>query len=173
MVASGMQDRVDDIVTAWSSVRPELDPSPMGIVGRLSRAARLIERRMDADYRQHDLSAAEFDVLATLRRSGEPYRLLPTDLYRETMLSSGAMTARLDKLEARGLVARGPNPEDRRSVTVTLTEAGLQVVDRAMDTHLACEDQLINALSGAQRSALEGLLRTLLVSLGDRSRETE
>ena len=168
-----MQDRVDDIVTAWRGVRPELDPSPMGIVGRLSRAARLIERRMDEDYRQHDLSAAEFDVLATLRRSGEPYRLLPTDLYRETMLSSGAMTARLDKLEARGLVARGPNPEDRRSVTVTLTDAGLQVVDRAMDTHLACEDQLISALSGAQRSALEGLLRTLLVSLGDHSRKTE
>lgn len=168
-----MQDRVDDIVTAWRSVRPELDPSPIGIVGRLSRAARLIERRMDEDYRQHDLSAAEFDVLATLRRSGEPYRLLPTELYRETMLSSGAMTARLDKLEARGLVARGPNPDDRRSVTVTLTEAGLHVVDRAMDTHLACEDRLINALSGAQRSALEGLLRTLLVSLGDRSRKTE
>lgn len=168
-----MQDRVDDIVAAWRGVRPELDPSPMGIVGRLSRAARLIERRMDEDYRQHSLTAAEFDVLATLRRSGEPYRLLPTDLYRETMLSSGAMTARLDKLEARGLVARGPNPDDRRSVTVTLTGAGLDVVDRAMDSHLACEDRMLAALSDTQRSALEDLLRTLLVSLGDHGRKLE
>lgn len=162
-----MPDHVDRIVAQWGAERPDLDVSPMAVIGRLSRASRLVDAELRRTFGAHDLDAASFDVLATLRRSGPEYRLTPTELTRAAMVTSGAITQRLDRLEARGLVTRTPSAADGRGVHVALTGAGRAVIDRALPDHVDTEHRLLVALTSAQRNALTDALRDLLASLGD------
>ncbi|MFB7663235.1 MarR family winged helix-turn-helix transcriptional regulator [Kitasatospora sp. NPDC056138] len=162
-----MADHVDRVVEQWAAERPDLDASPMAVIGRLKRLSRLVESELRRTFAEHGLDAASFDVLATLRRSGPPYRLTPTGLMRASMITSGAVTQRLDRLEARGLVARVSSESDGRSVLVELTDEGRELVDRALPDHLDTEHRLLAGLTGPQRAALAESLRTLLESLGD------
>lgn len=159
-----MKDSVDMIIDAWRAERPDVAPDAMGIVGRISRLSRIMEATMEADYAQFGLSGPDFDVLATLRRGGAPYELTPTQLYRASMLSSGAMTNRLDRLEQKFLIARRPDPEDRRGIRVSLTPRGLSVVDAALVSHVACEERMLIGLTPDDRRSLESLLRALLIN---------
>lgn len=168
-----LMDSVDLVIDKWKQERPELDPAPMGIVGRISRACRILEQAMEQDYRQFGLTGADFDVLATLRRSGPSYELTPTMLYRTTMLSSGAMTNRLDRLERLELIRRRPDPGDRRGTLVSLTPEGREKIDSALDSHLTCERQLIAALNAEEQEEAARLLRKLLFSLETPSQHAE
>ena len=158
---------MDVILGQWALERPDLDVSPMGIFGRLSRGAKMLDRSLAATFSEFGLNGGEFDVLATLRRSGEPYSLTPTELFRSMMLSSAAMTNRIDRLEERGLVQRSPDPNDRRGVRITLTGVGLDLVNRALEAHVRGEHGLLDSLSAEEREELAGLLRKLLVSMND------
>jgi DNA-binding MarR family transcriptional regulator len=158
-------DPVDLILSQWQRERPDLDRSPMAVVGRISRIARRIDLAQRATFARYELDPPAFDVLATLRRSGEPFALTPGELMRSAMVTSGAITQRLDRLESRGLVRRDPHPDDGRVVLVSLTPAGRELVDRVLPDHLATEERLIAGLTPEQRSALADLLRTLDGSL--------
>ncbi|MEU4743751.1 MarR family transcriptional regulator [Actinosynnema sp. NPDC023658] len=163
-----MADHVDLVLSQWQERRPDLDVSPMAVIGRLSRLARLVDGELGRTFAAHDLDRASFDVLATLRRSAPPHRLTPTELMRASMVTSGAVTQRLDRLEARGLVARTPNEHDGRGVLVALTDAGRELIDRTLPDHLATENRLLGALSKRERAALAETLKQLLESLGDK-----
>ncbi|MEE1941804.1 MarR family transcriptional regulator [Streptomyces sp. TRM 70361] len=163
-----MADHVDRVLEQWARERPDLDVSPMGVIGRLGRAIRLIDAELRRTFAAHGLDAASFDVLATMRRSGPPYRLTPAELMRPAMVTSGAVTQRLDRLEARGLVTRSPSETDGRVVHVTLTDEGRALIDRVLPDHLATEHRVLAGLTDARRGELAGLLRELLESLGDR-----
>ena len=160
-------DHVDVVLGQWAAQRPDLDVSPMAVIGRLSRASQLIGTELRRTFSAHGLDSASFDVLATLRRSGPRHRLSPTELMRTSMVTSGAITQRVDRLEARGLVTRSPSESDGRSAYVTLTEAGRALIDAALPDHVATETRLLAGLTSAQRDALADLLRALLESLGD------
>ncbi|MFI1396661.1 MarR family transcriptional regulator [Streptomyces sp. NPDC020681] len=162
-----MADHVDLVLRQWGAQRPDLDVSPMAVIGRISRSERLISAELGRTFAVHELDRASFDVLATLRRSGPDHRLTPAGLTRSAMVTSGAITQRLDRLEARGLVARTPSASDGRVVHVELTEAGRALIDRALPDHLATENRVLAALTGAERRTLAGTLRGLLESLGD------
>lgn len=159
------RDAVDQITAQWRHERPDLDAAPMGIIGRISRIAALAERELDLVFAEHGLTAADFDVLATLRRSGTPFRLAPGELSRTTMVTTGGMTKRLDRLEQRGLVRREPDPSDRRGKLIALTRKGRDLVDHAVEAHLENEERLLTVLPAAKRRELAGLLRELLLSL--------
>lgn len=139
----------------------------MAVLGRLSRLSRLTATEMDRTFASHGLDRPSFDVLATLRRSAPPHRLTPAELMKSAMVTSGAVTQRLDRLEARGLVTRTPSELDGRSVQVALTEEGRTLIDNALPDHLDTENRLLAALTKPQRDALAKTLRTLLESLGD------
>lgn len=156
-----MADQVDTILEQWARERPDLDVSPMAVVGRISRLARYYDTQIAAVMAAFELSQDEFDVLATLRRNEPPHELCPRDLIRSMMVSSGTTTHRLDKLEARGLIARRPDPEDRRSVLARLTLEGKRLIDEALEAHVVNEERLLAGLSRAERSRLAKLLRTL------------
>ncbi|MBD0746926.1 MarR family winged helix-turn-helix transcriptional regulator [Streptomyces sp. CBMA152] len=162
-----MTDHVDLVLEQWGARRPDLDVSPMAVIGRLKRLTRLVEAELRRTFAEHDLDPASFDVLATLRRSAPPHLLTPAELMRSSMVTSGAVTQRLDRLEARGLVARTPSPTDGRVVQVALTDAGHALIDRALPDHLATEERLLAALDPARRDTLAEALRDLLESLGD------
>jgi DNA-binding MarR family transcriptional regulator len=172
-------DAVDRITAQWRRERPDLDPSPMGVIGRISRIAAVVQRELDRVFAEHDLSGADFDVLATLRRAGAPHRLTPGELSRSTMVTTGGMTKRLDRLETAGLIRREPDPRDRRGKLIELTPSGRDLVDRAVEAHLENEERLLAALPAARRRELAALLRELLASLdttgdaGADSRTTE
>ena len=155
-------DHVDRILTQWRRERPELDVEPMGIFGRLKRLTTHIGREVDAVLLKHGLSSSSFDVLATLRRSGAPYRLSPGELLGMTMVSSGTMTNRIDQLEKAGLVERLFNPEDRRSVLIALTEKGLAAVEEAVGAHVANQQRLTRNLTAEDRAELDRLLKKFL-----------
>lgn len=159
------RDGVDLILEQWARERPDLDTSPMGVVGRISRLSRILEGELQEVFARFGLNRGEFDVLATLRREGEPYRLNPTELSRALMVSSGGMTNRLDRMERGGLIARRPDPGDRRGSQVALTERGLRLVDEAVTAHVTNEHRLLDALVEAERDGLAGMLRELLLSL--------
>lgn len=158
-------DYVDVILEQWVRERPDLDATPIGIVGRISRAARYLERELEEVFARRGLSLWSFDMLATLRRHGPPFRLSATDLARATLVTSGTMTNRIDQLEKGGLVERLRDPSDRRGVLVALTPAGRAEIDAALGEHLANEARLIAPLEPREREALGALLRTLLRSL--------
>jgi len=158
-------DGVDAIIEQWQRERPELDHSPVGVVGRVSRLARELEARLEVVYREHGLEPGWHDVLATLRRTGPPYRLRPSDFTGSLMLTSSGTTKRLDRLERAGLIERAPDPDDRRGVTITLTGAGHDLIDRVTEAHLANEARLLAGLSSAERERLAGLLRKLALTL--------
>ncbi|MEU8827462.1 MarR family transcriptional regulator [Streptomyces sp. NPDC048636] len=162
-----MRDNVDRLLDQWKTERPDIDPAPMGVVGRISRAEGLLALRLRDHFATHDLQRWEFDILATLRRSGVPFRLTAGALVESSMVTSGAITNRIDRLVARGLVTRETDPGNRRSVLITLTDEGLRLVDVAVTTHVANEEKLLAPLSGREQDQLAGLLRKLLVGLGD------
>jgi DNA-binding MarR family transcriptional regulator len=159
------RDGVDEILDQWRQARPDLDASPIGIVGRISRLARELELRLEVVYREHGLEPGWHDVLATLRRSGPPYQLRPSDFSGMLMLTSSGTTKRLDRLERAGLIARTPDPGDRRGVLITLTDTGHELIDRVTEAHLDNERDLIAALSVAERERLASLLRKLQLGL--------
>ncbi|BCM21853.1 multiple antibiotic resistance protein MarR [Mesorhizobium sp. J8] len=150
----------------WRRERPDLDVSPMGVIGRLNEASALIARdRLAPVFARFGLQSGEFDVLATLRRSGSPYALTPTELYETTMVTSGAMTARLDRLEKGGLIQRMPHPTDRRGVIVQLTAKGRELTDEALAAHVANEHEILAGLSREDQETLAKLLEKLIESL--------
>jgi DNA-binding MarR family transcriptional regulator len=158
-------DHVDRVLEQWQRVRPELDVSAVAVIARLGRLVELVDERRNRLLAQHGLNRALWDVLASLRRQGPPYRLSPTDLYRELMRTSGAMTNRLAALERAGLVDRVPDPDDGRSTLVELTPRGREVVDGLIPEYLAIERELLAVLDPRRQADLAGALRTLLVDL--------
>src|SRR5512133_1070825 len=158
-------DHIDQILSQWSRERPELDTKALGLVGRLVRTVHLADAALAKGLRGHNLQAGWFDLLAALRRTGDPYELNPTELMRATLLSSGGMTKRLDRLAEAGLVERRPDPHDRRGTLVRLTGRGKALVDRALAGRLANKDRLLAALDPAERRRLDQRLRKLLSAL--------
>lgn len=158
-------DHLDCIAAQWRRERPDLDVAPLELVGRLLRAAMLADAALADGLGEHELQPGWFDLLAALRRAGDPYELNPTELMRATMLSSGGMTKRLDRLAEAGLVERRPDPADRRGVLVRLTPRGREVVDRALADHVANEERLLGTLGASDRRALDNVLRKLLADL--------
>lgn len=159
--------RAAKAVEQWRKERPDLDVSPMAVLGALSEAANLVSReRLAPVFARFGLQSGEFDVLATLRRSGAPYALTPTALYEATMVTSGAITARLDRLEKAGLIGRAPHPGDRRGVIVQLTPKGKALIDEAVTAHVANEHQILAGLTQDERETLAALLAKLVGSLG-------
>jgi DNA-binding MarR family transcriptional regulator len=162
------RDGVDLILEQWRRERPELDASPIGVIGRVSRLARELEQRLEPVYRAHGLEAGWYDVLATLRRAGPPYRLRPSEFTSALMLTSSGTTKRLDRLEQAGLITRGPDPEDRRGTLISLTAAGRELVDSVAEAHLENERGLLGALTDAEQRRLADLLRKLQLGLPPR-----
>lgn len=158
-------DEVDRLVGDWGKVRQGVDLAPMEVLSRVSRIALLLDRARSQAFANHQIVAWEFDVLAALRRSGEPFELSPGKLLKETMVTSGTMTNRVDRLVARGMVLRSADPNDRRGVIVRLTDTGRATVDGALDGLLEAEKSLLASLDDEQRSRLAGLLRTLLLAI--------
>jgi DNA-binding MarR family transcriptional regulator len=159
-------DAVDRITSQWNVVRPDIDASPIEVIGRVSRLSRLIDRRLAVNFGQHGLDNWMYDVLATLYRSGEPHELTAGDLMRQTMVTTGAVTNRIDRLEQRGLVERVAS-HDRRQVIVRLTKNGLDTVEEVAVTHLEAEREILAVLTPRQQRDLANLLRTTLLGLGD------
>jgi len=161
-----MNDRARRAQEEWQRERPDIDANVMALVGRLLQATHLLERNWFLPLAaQFELHQGEFDVIATLRRSGNPYAMTPTDLHEGLMLSSGAMTSRLDRLERKGLIERVPSPNDRRSTLVRLTPAGLALIDKLLPLHVANEQQAMAALTQKEQAQLDGLLAKLIVGL--------
>ena len=157
-----MRDEVDQLVEAWARERSDLDLGPVAVFSRISRLAHHVDRARRAAFTAHDIESWEFDVLAALRRAGEPYELSPGRLLRETLVTSGTMTNRVDRLAARGLVERQPDPDDRRGVIVRLTPEGRSAVDAAFTALLDAEHALLVAIPERDRTKLAALLRQLL-----------
>ncbi|MDH6180239.1 DNA-binding MarR family transcriptional regulator [Microbacteriaceae bacterium SG_E_30_P1] len=153
-------DHVDRILEEWQRERPDLDVSPIGIIGRLHRLAGSLTDELVSVYREHGLGEGEFDVLAALRRAGHPFERAPGDLAEHTMVTTGAMSKRIDRLEAAGLVTRRPSATDGRARVVALTAEGRAVIDRAFEAHIANEQRLVGMLDPSDREALERILRT-------------
>ncbi|MFF8397207.1 MarR family winged helix-turn-helix transcriptional regulator [Streptomyces sp. NPDC016172] len=156
------KDPVDAIIDQWATVRPDLDTAAMEVFGRVNRLSHAIGERVGKAYAKFGISRGEFDVLAALRRSGEPYTLSPRQLSATLMLTTGGMTGRLDKLERAGLLRRSPDPHDRRGLHVTLTDEGLGLVDEAVGAGLAVQTEALSALGAERAGQLAGLLRDLL-----------
>ena len=159
-------DRADTAIEQWGRERPDLPTLPMALLGRLSEAAeRVMRDHLNPLFAQAGLQPGEFDVLATLRRAGKPYMLSPTRLYEALMISSGGMTARLDRLERAGLTERRPDPNDRRGKLIALTEQGRKLVDATLTKHVANEQKILAALSTADQEKLNQLLKKLIAAL--------
>lgn len=157
-----MQDEVDRLVAAWARERPDLDVRPLEVLSRVTRLARHLDRARRTAFSAHELEGWEFDVLAALRRAGRPYALSPGQLLEQTMVTSGTMTNRVDRLEVRGLVQRLPHPADRRAVRVRLTPRGKDRVDAALADLLHRERDLLKGLSRTDQDALSTLLRRVV-----------
>ena len=162
--SASQPDHVDRVREQWRGVRPDLDTAPLAIVARVGRLAAYFDQSTNALMSRHGLARSSWDVLASLRRSGAPYELTPTQLYRGLMRSSGAMTNRLKTLEARGLLVRVPDPSDGRGKLVRLTRDGLALVDEIASYHLANEREMVAKLTSSERATLETALRRLLTA---------
>lgn len=155
------EDHVAAVLEQWARERPDVDVSPMAVIGRLSRVARRIEVRLGENFTARGIDAATFDVLATLRRSGAPYTLSPKDLVESSMVTSSAIAQRLNKLEADGLIERTSNQHDGRGKLVHLTDAGRAIIDNVLPDHLAVEREFLQALGSEQQNTLAALLAAL------------
>jgi DNA-binding MarR family transcriptional regulator len=155
-------DEVDDLVAAWHRERPDLDVSPLEVLSRVTRLARHLDRARSQSFARHGLETWEFDVLVALRRSGDPYELSPGRLLQQTLVTSGTMTNRIDRLAARNLVERHPDPADRRGVIVRLTDEGAAKADAALIDLLTQERAILASLREEQRSELADLLRSVV-----------
>ncbi len=158
---SAAQDDVDRLIAAWRRERPDVDVSPMQVLSRVTRLALHLDRARKQAFAEHDLESSEFDVLSALRRAGKPYQLSPGQLVQETLVTSGTMTNRVDRLVSKGLVKRLPDPVDRRGVQVRLTAPGRVAVDGAIDSLLEHEQDLLAGLTAEEATALADALRTL------------
>lgn len=156
-------DKVDTILAQWQKVRPDLDCSAMGVVGRLRRTSNAWKAKMDLVFKLHGLSSIEFDILATMRRS-DSSGSTPTELYKTLMLSSGAVSTRLEKLVKEGLVERISSEQDRRSCKVKLTEKGITMIDSALNDHVGNMDNMLSVLTSDEQVQLAGLLRKVLIA---------
>ena len=162
-----MPDYVEDVTSDLTDLHPDLDVSPIGVVARILRAAQVIQNRLDAVVANDDLShKGDLDTLTALRRS-ESGRLKPSALAQMLQMTSGGMTNRLDRLEKAGLVAREPDPSDRRAVNVVISEAGRALADQVFADSVAAQEEIVSSLTAEERTALAGHLRTLLISLDD------
>ena len=159
------QDQIDKILTQWQHESPDLDLSSLAVVGRILQLARLLEKHRETVLAGFELNLWSFDMLATLRRQGPPYQLKPTDLYGLLMLSSGAMTNRIDRLEKDGMVIRLRDPGDRRSVIVQLTQQGIERVDAVMPVLFEQENRLLDDLSQTETESLRSLLQKFLLTM--------
>lgn len=159
-----MSDEVDRIVAAWRRERPDLDVTPLEVLSRVSRLSRLLDKARSASFTRHGLETWEFDVLSALRRSGDPYQLSPGQLTGETMVTSGTMTNRIDRLAGRGLVRRLPDPSDGRGVMVRLEAGGKEVADAALADLLEVERSVLVVLDAGEHDQLSRLLRDLLTA---------
>jgi DNA-binding MarR family transcriptional regulator len=159
----GPTDAVDRITAQWRRERPDLDCTPMEVIGRITRVSALIQRELERVFALHGLTGGDFDVLATLRRSEGP--LTPSELSHSTMVTTGGMTKRLDRLEALDLIRRQPDPKDRRGRLIALTDEGHALMDRAVEAHLENEKRLLADLPAAKREQLVATLRELLIAL--------
>lgn len=166
-------DAVDSILSQWARERPDVDVSAMGIVGRISRVERMLRVELDRVFASHGLESWEFDVLATLRRSGPPFALTAGALLSSMMISSGTMTNRIDRLQARELVDRRSDPRDGRVVLVGLTDAGRSLIDRALPDHAANELRLVSSLSPSDQRRLVGMLRRFHLALSSHGDDRE
>ena len=162
-VTGGTQDEVDRLVSAWRRERPDLDVSPLEVLSRVTRLARHLDRARRTAFAERGLETWEFDVLSALRRAGTPYQLSPGQLLTQTLVTSGTMTNRIDRLAAKGLVVRGPDPNDRRGVLVRLTDSGRELADSALTGLLKNERELLAALPEQRLEILGDLLRELTV----------
>lgn len=160
-------DKVDKIITQWNKERPDLDVASMALIGRFKRITQFFSLEMSKTFSEYGLNPANFDVLATLRRSGSPYALSPNDLIESTMVTSGTMTNRIDQLTKAGLVERIKNPNDGRSVVVSLTRAGFKVIDSTLTAHVETQDKLTSGLSQDEQKRLNTLLRKILKCFED------
>jgi DNA-binding MarR family transcriptional regulator len=158
-------DVIDHLLAAWRETRPDLDPSPLGIVGRVIVLAQHLEASVESALAKHNLTLGQFDILATLRRKGSRGGLTPSQLLESVLLSSGGMTARLDKLEAAGLIHRMPDADDRRMVVIELTPKGKRVIDAATATRFAEARSSLPPLEPNEMRTLAGLLRRWLSSV--------
>ena len=158
------QDEVDRIVGAWNTQRPDLDFSPLEVLSRMDRLSRLLDRARREVFRRSDLESWEWDVLSALRRAGDPFQLSPKQLLQQTLVSSGTMTNRIDRLVARGLVHRSADPVDGRSVLVTLADEGRLRVDAAITRLVDVEEDILDGLTRGDRERLATLLRKLSLS---------
>jgi len=152
-------DLVGWIQEQWRRERPDLDVSPIGVIGRLHRLAARLDEELLLVYGRYELGEGEFDVLATLRRAGEPYELVAGEIARYTIVTSGTVTKRVDRLEAAGLVSRRPSADDGRVRVVALTEAGVRVIDAAFTAHMRNEHRLLEAITLQERAQLEAILK--------------
>ncbi|MFD3324584.1 MarR family winged helix-turn-helix transcriptional regulator [Streptomyces sp. NPDC058701] len=159
------KDAVDAIAAQWYAVRPDLDTAPMAVFGRIYRIARAMGDATERTYNRYGISRGEFDVVATLRRSGSPYTLSPRQLSATLMLTTGGMTGRLDKLEKAGLLCRTPDPHDRRGLQVTITDRGLALIDEAVSAGLEVQAAALTGLEPEEVELLTGLLRKLLAGV--------
>ena len=155
-------DAIDRVIEQWAKEKPDLETEAMAMMGRVMRIAKYMETEVAELHKRYDLKLGEFDVLATLRRSGEPYLLTPSELIGSLMLTSGAMTNRLDKLEGKGLIARAHSKEDRRSVTVELTKNGLLLIDEMIIEHVETQKRLVQSLTDNQKQSANALLKVWL-----------
>jgi DNA-binding MarR family transcriptional regulator len=167
MIRLVSRDTIDELQADWSEQRPDLDPEPMGVVLRIQALAKILGDRAAARLQEYDLQWWQYDVLSTLRRQGEPFTLAATELADITMLTSGAMTNRIDRLEGEGLVRRRKDAEDRRKVLVELTPKGLKLIDSAAEARFEAAMDALDNLSPHQRAALSDLLRLVLTAQGD------
>lgn len=158
------EDEVDRIVSAWSAERPDLDFSPMAVLSRVDRLSHHLDRARREAFRRTDIEPWEWDVLSALRRAGDPYRLSPKQLLQQTLVSSGTMTNRIDRLRERGLVERSADPSDRRGALVTLTDEGRTRVDAAITRLIDAEADMLRRMPVADQRRLGALLRSLLVT---------
>lgn len=162
-----MSDHVARVIAQWDATGLDVDASPMAVVARIARIQTHLARELTSNFARFGLAMGDFDVLATLRRSGAPYALRPSDLSKSSMLTSGTMTSRLDRMEKKGLVRRASDPDDRRALMVHLTEDGLALVNEVAAKHFELEAELLSVLSTDDRKQLEGILGRWSAALED------
>ncbi|MDC9581652.1 MarR family transcriptional regulator [Xenorhabdus sp. PR6a] len=155
-------DHVDRLLMQWEQQRPDLDPSSIGVIGRLCRINKIVEQRLQHAFKKHDLSGIEFDILATLRRNNTP--VTPTEMYQSVMLTSGAMSTRIEHMVQRGLIERIANEKDRRSCKIFLTPKGKALIDKAVESHLENQKAILEPLTDTQQEQLATLLRDWLLA---------
>lgn len=156
------QDAIEIFLTEWRHERPDLDPSPTGVVGRISRLSGHFRRSVDNYLAEYGLTWETFDLIATLRRIGAPYEMSPTELYKSSLLSASAVTNRIDRVEAMGLVQRIADLEDRRSVKIKLSRQGKKLIDTVIERHFSEEAALLATLTAQERGQLANLLSKLV-----------